>query len=261
MKKILALFTALICVLALAGCVQTAAAPQVVNRMEATPEDAVEAYFENGKTVITVPYCEMSDGTWQTEEHTYQYQLELTGRMPNTSVESTYVILSNRENITFEQAWKASGLSSNLDDYFSPEDAVIVGHSIGTEPSQTPEKIWSEEEIINLFTNSPDHFVRDAAAIDAVAVTDFAFDLVGAVLYTKPDREEIWVAFVDAQGNAFSTGICAEIYADPELTYCGDGAVSLKLVSDDGTIYTHKLTVSILDGGVSYHHESNPEES
>jgi len=35
--------------------------------------------------------------------------------------------LSNIKDITFEQAWKAEGLSSNSNDYFNPEIAVIVG--------------------------------------------------------------------------------------------------------------------------------------
>ena len=30
------------------------------------------------------------------------------------------------KDITFEQAWKASGLSSNMDDYFKEEDAKFV---------------------------------------------------------------------------------------------------------------------------------------
>lgn len=30
------------------------------------------------------------------------------------------------EDITFEQAWKASGLSSNMDDYFDIDEAVLV---------------------------------------------------------------------------------------------------------------------------------------
>lgn len=38
----------------------------------------------------------------------------------------TFVFLSNIENITFEQAWKASGFSSNTNDYFKAEDAKFV---------------------------------------------------------------------------------------------------------------------------------------
>lgn len=71
-------------------------------------------------------YSEMSDGTWQAESNTYKYRLEISGRMPNAAVDSTFVYLSNLENITFEQAWKAAGLSSNSDDYFAAEEAILV---------------------------------------------------------------------------------------------------------------------------------------
>ena len=40
--------------------------------------------------------------------YTYKYRLEVTGRLNNAVEDTTYVILSNIENITFEQAWKAS---------------------------------------------------------------------------------------------------------------------------------------------------------
>lgn len=93
---------------------------------------AKETYFEQG-------YYRRSDGKWATEvladesgtkkTMVYQYRLVLHGRMPNAAMDSTFVILSNRKNITFEQAWKASGLSSNSNDYFNPEDAVLVSRS------------------------------------------------------------------------------------------------------------------------------------
>jgi len=34
--------------------------------------------------------------------------------------------LSNMENISFDQAWKAAGLSSSTKDYFSLDEAVLV---------------------------------------------------------------------------------------------------------------------------------------
>ena len=39
----------------------------------------------------------------------------------------TFIYLSNIEDIPFDRAVMASGLSSNMDDYFSPEEAVFVG--------------------------------------------------------------------------------------------------------------------------------------
>lgn len=68
----------------------------------------------------------MSDETWKTDDYTYQYRLEITGRMNNSTKDSTFVFLSNIKDITFEQAWKASGFSSNMDDYFDEEDAKFV---------------------------------------------------------------------------------------------------------------------------------------
>ena len=71
-------------------------------------------------------YYKMSDGTWQKDNISYKYRLEISGRMPNAVKDSTFVYLSNLESITFEQAWKAAGFSSHTADYFSVEDAVLV---------------------------------------------------------------------------------------------------------------------------------------
>ena len=107
MKKIISLL--FLVALLLAGCSQ-GKEPEVV------------------KTISTdlKTYCELSDGTWECDGYTYKYRLEIKGTMPNADVSSTFVYLSNIENISFEQAWKAAGLSSNMKDYFAVEDAVLV---------------------------------------------------------------------------------------------------------------------------------------
>lgn len=104
-------------------------APDVVKTYDATPEDKITEYIKNGELCYSSTYYEMSDGTWKVKElpYTYKYRLELTGRLHNAVKDSTYIILSNRKDITFEQAWKASGLSSNTEDYFDTKDAIIVG--------------------------------------------------------------------------------------------------------------------------------------
>lgn len=96
-------------VLLLAGCSQ-AKEPEVVN----TVNEELRTYYE------------LSDGTWLYDGQVYQYRLEITGRMHNAAKDSTFVYLSNLERITFDQAWKAAGLTSNKDDYFSTEEAVLV---------------------------------------------------------------------------------------------------------------------------------------
>ena len=100
--------------------------PSVIKTYEVTNSEFAEKYFENDQLVTMVRYYEMSDGTWKTNDYTYQYRLEITGRMNNAAKDSTFVFLSNIKDITFEQAWKASGLSSNMDDYFDEEDAKFV---------------------------------------------------------------------------------------------------------------------------------------
>ena len=71
-------------------------------------------------------YYEMTDGTWMCDDHLYKYRLEISGRMPNAEADSSFVYLSNVEEITFDQAYKAAGISSDSDDYFSPEKAILA---------------------------------------------------------------------------------------------------------------------------------------
>lgn len=71
-------------------------------------------------------YYEMNDGTWMCDDIIYKYRLEIKGRMPNAAEDTTFVYLSNIEKISFEKAYKAAGVSSNSEEYFSPEEAVLV---------------------------------------------------------------------------------------------------------------------------------------
>jgi hypothetical protein len=98
----------------------------IVRTYEVTDPDLSEQYYDEDKLVTITKYYEMSDGTWQANGYSYKYRLEITGRMGNAVKDSTFVYLSNIPEISFEQAWKAAGLSSNLDDYFDPEEAVLV---------------------------------------------------------------------------------------------------------------------------------------
>ena len=108
MKKRIVLFFVSVYLLGLIGC----------GNQPVEPVDTIDG---NMKT-----YYEMSDGSWECNRHTYKYRLEIRGRMHNAAVNSTFVYLSNIETITFEQAWKAAGGSSNAEDYFAVEDAILV---------------------------------------------------------------------------------------------------------------------------------------
>lgn len=110
--------------ISLFGCSQKE--PSVVKTYEVTDPERVEEYWDNNELVTMVKHYEMSDGTWKTDTYTYLYRLEITGRNNAAVKDSTFVYLSNIKDITFEQAWKASGFSSNMEDYFKEEDAKFV---------------------------------------------------------------------------------------------------------------------------------------
>ena len=113
----------LLLTLVLCGCSGEA---EVVSIFTETPEELITERIEQGEEVTTQTYYELSDGTWKTDDCAYQYRLVVTGRLHNAVKDTTYTILSNIEEITFDQAWKASGLSSSTEDYFAGEDAVFV---------------------------------------------------------------------------------------------------------------------------------------
>ena len=110
--------------LSLSGCSQKEVS--VVKIYDVTDSELIEECFENNELVTIVKYYEMNDGTWKTDDYIYQYQVEVTGKMNNAAKDSMFVFLSNTKDITFDQAWKASGLSSNTDDYFKEEETRLV---------------------------------------------------------------------------------------------------------------------------------------
>ena len=110
--------------LSLSGCSQKEVS--AVKTYDVTDSELIEECFENNELVTIVKYYEMSDGTWKTDDYIYQYKVEVTGRMNNAVKDSMYVFLSNTKDIAFDQAWKASGLSSNTDDYFKEEETKLV---------------------------------------------------------------------------------------------------------------------------------------
>lgn len=81
----------------------------------------VEAYNQT-----TNSYYKMSDGTWRTESNRYKYRLELSGKLQDADSERYFVVLSNREDITFEETVEAKEASTPLADAFPAEEALIV---------------------------------------------------------------------------------------------------------------------------------------
>ena len=125
MKKLFSIVLITLILLSVYGCATKEVT--VVKTYEVTDAELVEEYFDKGEFVNMVKHYKMSDGTWKTDNYTYKYRLEITGRMNAAEKDSTFVFLSNIKEISFEQAWKASGFSSSMADYFKEADAKFVG--------------------------------------------------------------------------------------------------------------------------------------
>lgn len=70
-------------------------------------------------------YQLMSNGSYECLDYNYKYKLELTGIGHGATKTTTFIVLSNNKNITFEEAWTAKWTSVSLTG-FDPDEAVIV---------------------------------------------------------------------------------------------------------------------------------------
>lgn len=92
-----------------------------------TPTESGESIVDGEDIVMgnMKTYSFLPDETYECDGYSYKYRLELVGRMHAAAVDSKYVVLSNREDITFEQA-AATLFSSDSNDWFDPKEAVLV---------------------------------------------------------------------------------------------------------------------------------------
>lgn len=88
------------------------------------PEGLSSEYWWNTPGQIA-PYSQTEDGLWESRGKTYKYCLVLTGHLPNAAMDSEYIVLSNEEDITFEEVAE-SLFSSQYPTPFAQKDAVLV---------------------------------------------------------------------------------------------------------------------------------------
>lgn len=128
MKKLIIILLAAVIVICVTAC--SAKTPEIKATFEKTAEvDYSEPL--SGETVRRVTYYEMTDGTYKANDIVYKYKLTLEDVMPNSDTKVKYVVLSNNKDITFDEAFMSSGFGSDLNDYFKPEEAVIVEYTVG----------------------------------------------------------------------------------------------------------------------------------
>ena len=118
--KRLFLLVVLLVLLTFVGCMRNKNTDLIVKEVYAVSES-----LESDDYTVLVEYYEMSDGTWKTDKYSYKYRLVITGKNETAVKDTTYVFLSNLEEISFEQA-NRSVLSSSSSDFFNEEDAILV---------------------------------------------------------------------------------------------------------------------------------------
>ena len=110
-------------------------------------------------------------------------------------------------------------------------------------------KKWTTQEIAELFKIKAE---PDCTLVTCTDMFDFAYDRVGVILYTDSKEGYIHVAFMDAKGNMQHCGVEAELLDLPEFTYLGNGEVTFKVCSKDGTSYTQKISFSVDEERVNF---------
>ena len=116
------------------------------------------------------------------------------------------------------------------------------------------EKIWSEQDIASMFSHAQE---TDWEYIDCVLIPDHASDRIGAVLFWNDKNQTSNVAFFDADGYFQQCGTYAKMPSEPDFRYLGDGAVTFKLETEDGTIYNYTITISIDGSNVNFKAEDD----
>jgi len=128
------------------------------------------------------------------------------------------------------------------------QDVPEASEEVEESTIQKEEKVWLEEEIIEMFmVNRTDSQKWEYEYIDCVVIPDKASERIGAVLFKDTDDGATEVAFFDERGYSQQCGIHAEVADEPDFTYLGDGAVTFKLETDEKIIYN--CTISILVDG------------
>ncbi len=191
----------------------------------AKPEDG---YFDSGslKTIHGNfrTYYENSDGTYQYHGYIYKYRLVITGRMPNAKADTTYVYLSNIKDISFERAMWASGLSSSLEAYFSPEEAVLVEISTEAPSDQSPNIKIARNGFLRTYTvydQGGNVLYRIECTSRMPEIWEVSPGVYGLVTQTGTGRSTNWAVFCDVEKGLVSDTFHYVLDAQGPYVLCG----------------------------------------
>ena len=142
---------------------------------------------------------------------------------------------------TFEECTtkEETAVTKTLDSFSNPVQNADISNT-------NEDKNWSEQDITSMFSHVQE---PDWEYVDCILIPDHASDRIGAILFWNNKNNTSNVAFFDANGCYQQCGTYAKTPAEPDFTYLGDGAVTFKLETENGTIYNYTLTISI-DGNI-----------
>lgn len=122
-----------------------------------------------------------------------------------------------------------------------------------TDPSEmaaSPQPQWTNEELNTVF-------LRENPAEEVIAsvpAPDGAYELVGVVMFTDRESENLRLAFMDKNGHCQFCGLEAPPYSPPELQYLGDGEVKFRFSDETGE--AQDCVVSFSRDGSDVHFKS-----
>lgn len=85
---------------------------------------------------VLVPYTPTQDGQWEADGKLYRFCLVLEGRIKNARADSTFTVLSNDKDVTFEEVAEKL-FSSQSHTAFDDKDAVLVRLELNTKEQNT----------------------------------------------------------------------------------------------------------------------------
>lgn len=175
-----------------------------------------EEFYEDAM----VPYIKNEDGTWTAEEKTYQYRKKLQGRSPNAACESVFIVLTNREDLTFEEvnySMLSSQFVADLD--FRIVDMYVIDAS--AEELKTFRTLDQVKDILNAYGDTPEEMQYQECYV---------------VIHGEPfSGEAYWNNFYENVANGVPTEVILVQFTtegDPILIYIQYNGEALNCVID-----------------------------
>ena len=131
---------------------------------------------------------------------------------------------------------------------------VSVSPTEDAAPAQVPgeaaetEYEWTQADIRRMYQSVAK---PEWTLLDCLVTPDRANGCVGAALYWDGEQSTL-VRFFDEDGDSCCAGPVAKTAQEPDFTYLGDGKVSFRLQTEDGTAYDYTLTLEKTDEGVNW---------